>query len=265
LTDLPANPLRAKLEGGQAALGFGVRLARTAEFVSLIASRAYDWLFIDLEHSPMSLETAAELCVTALAAGLAPMARVADGDVAAAARVLDAGAWGVLMSHVEDADEAAAMVRELRFPPAGTRSVSYSLPQLRFAAMRGGETAGHFNQQVLLVAMIESARAVENAAAIAAVPGIDALFMGANDLSADLGVPGDFAHSAVAAAGARIVEACRRHGKWPGIGGIYDEALLRQHAAGGMRLILGGTDMALMLEATAQRFEMLRRATRPPV
>jgi len=259
---LPLNPLRSTLERGDVAFGVGVRLTRTPELVALAAACDYRWLFLDIEHSSMSIDTAAGLSVTALGAGITPLARVPAGDCTLASRLLDAGAWGVLASHIETADEAAAMVRQLRFPPSGNRSVSYSLPQLRFAPMAGGTAARHFNEQVLLVAMIESSVAVAHAFEIAAVPGVDALFVGANDLTADLGVPGEFVHAGVTEACRHVIDACAAHGKWPGLGGIYDEAQLRPHVEAGMRLVLGGTDMALMTAALRERRAMLERAAR---
>ena len=258
---LPLNPLRSALEQGETVFGLGVRLARTPELVALAGAAGYRWLFVDIEHSPMSIETAAGLSVTALAGGVTPLARLSTGDYSLAARLLDSGAWGVLVSHVETAEDAATMVRRLHFPPAGERSVSYSLPQLGFAPMGGGAAARHFNEQVLLVAMIESSAAVARAYEIAAVPGVDALFVGANDLTTDLRVPGEFDHAGVAEACRHVIDACAAHGKWPGVGGLYQEPLLRPHLEAGMRLVLGGTDMALTTDALRQRMEMLRRAS----
>ena len=109
--------------------------------------------------------------------------------------------------------------------------------------------------------MIESSAAVDRAFEIAAVPGVDALFVGANDLTTDLGVPGEFDHAGVTEACRHVIDACAAHGKWPGVGGIYQEPLLRPHLEAGMRLVLGGTDMALTTDALQQRMEMLRRAS----
>lgn len=254
------NPLRAHLEQDRVAMGLGVRLVRHADIIALAASCGFDWIFLDLEHGPMSIDTAAGLSVAAVGAGLAPLARVAPGDLSTAGRMLDGGAWGVLMSHVETPAEATAFVRALSFPPEGTRSVSYSLPQLGFESMQGGAAAHHFNGQMLRVAMIESARGVAHAAEIAAVPGVDALFVGANDLSMDLGVHGEYAHPAVATALDQVVDGCRVHGKWPGMGGIYAEAEIVRHVARGMRLVLGATDLALMTDALRVRAAMLTRA-----
>jgi 2-keto-3-deoxy-L-rhamnonate aldolase RhmA len=257
----PINPLRARLQRGELAVGLGVRLARVSETAPLAARCGFDWLFLDLEHSPMSLETAAAISVAALGAGVAPLARVSARDYTCGARMLDAGAWGVLMSHVDTAADAAEMVAELRFPPAGRRSVSYAMVQLGFPPLSGKDAAAQFERDAIMVAMIESVDGVANADAIAAVPGVDALFVGANDLSMDLGVAGDFGHDKIAEACDRVIEACRRHGKWPALGGVYAQPLLRRYVSAGMRMVLGGTDMALLTESAGQRATMIRGLT----
>ncbi len=255
---LPVNPLRARLTRGELAVGLGVRLARSIEIAPLAARWGFDWLFLDLEHSAMSLQVAADISVAAIGAGVTPLARVPARDYTTAARILDTGAWGVIMAHVETAADAAAMVGALRFPPAGHRSVSYAMVQLGYPALRGDAAAARFDREAMLVAMIESRDAVANADAIAAQPGIDALFVGANDLSLDLGVAGNFGHEAVADACAHVIDACRRHGKWPALGGVYDEPLLRRYIAMGMVMVLGGTDMALMSQSAEQRAAVIR-------
>ena len=193
------NPARAGLANGDTLLGFGVRLTRTIEVVTLAAACGYDWLFIDLEHGPTSVETAADLCTAALAAGIAPLARMSEADYSTAARMLDAGAWGILMPHIQRAADASEMVKRLKFPPLGRRSVSYSMPQLGFKALNQAEAVQRFNDEMLLVAMIESAEAVTHADEIAAVSGIDALFVGTNDLAMDLGIPGEVGHPKITA------------------------------------------------------------------
>ena len=253
------NPARAGLANGDTVLGFGVRLTRTIEVVNLVAACGYDWLFIDLEHAPTSVETAADLCTAALAAGIAPLARMSEADYSTAARMLDAGAWGILMPHIERAADAREMVKRLKFPPHGHRSVSYSMPQLGFKAMNQAEAVQRFNDEMLLVAMIESAEAVTHADEIAAVSGIDALFVGTNDLAMDLGIPGDVGHPKITAAYENVIAACQRHHKWPGMGGVYGEEALRRYIGMGMKLVLGGTDMALLLDSATQRAELIRK------
>jgi 2-keto-3-deoxy-L-rhamnonate aldolase RhmA len=253
------NPLRQRLDNGEVAFGLGLRLARTMETVALAAGTGYHWLFIDLEHSALTTDTAGDLCMAALGAGIAPLVRISASDYTTAARLLDSGAWGILLPHIEGPEQAAEAVRELKFPPEGHRSVSYGLAQLGFTPMPRADAARHFNEQMVLLAMIESPRAVTQAEAIAAVPGIDGLFVGTNDLSMDLGVADDLGAAGIRDAYAQVVAACRAHGKWPAVGGVYTEELVQRAIDQGMRLILAGTDMALLLDGLRQRSAMLQR------
>ena len=253
------NPARARLAAGELALGVGIRLTRSVEIARMMKRCGFDWLFLDLEHGMMSLDAAAQMAIAALDAGIAPIARVPERQFAMAARALDGGAWGIVMPHVDTADEARAIVDHLKFPPAGHRSSGGMLPHLGYRAMNSGEAARIVNAEMLLVAMIETPAGVANADAIAAVPGIDGLLIGSNDLSLELGIAGQFEHEKIVAAYDTVIAACRRHGKFPGMGGVSEEAVFRRYIAAGMRMILGGNDAPFLLAAAAQRTGMLRR------
>jgi 2-keto-3-deoxy-L-rhamnonate aldolase RhmA len=114
------------------------------------------------------------------------------------------------------------------------------------------------NAANLIVVMLETPTAIHNAEAIAAVDGIDVLLIGTNDLSVELGIPGDLAHPKIVDAYTRMVAACRRHGKWPGMGGVYDEPLMRRYVEIGCRFLMAGADLAFMMGAGAKRTEFLR-------
>src|SRR5262245_16625119 len=100
-----ANPVRTDLAAGKISLGIGVRGMRTVEVARIMKSAGYDWLFIDLEHGPTSVETAFTISVAALDAGIAPMVRVPTGELVLAARCLDGGALGIVMSHVDTVED----------------------------------------------------------------------------------------------------------------------------------------------------------------
>ena len=106
------------------------------------------------------------------------------------------------------------------------------------------------DEQMLLTVMIETPKAVENAEAIAAVPGIDCLLVGSSDLSMELGIPGDRGHQKIQDSVDKVVAACKKHGKWPGMGGAYSDDLLKLYTGKGMKMILSGNDMPLMIAAT---------------
>src|SRR5207237_4774455 len=148
-----------------------------------------------------------------------------------ASRILDNGAQGVVVPHVEDAAEAARVASACRFPPVGKRSMGGGLQQLGFATIPVGDAARIVNSETLVVVMIESPQGVANCEEIAAVPGIDALLIGTNDLCFEIGIPGQFNDPRVGDAYRRVIGACRKHGKFPGMGGLYTPELLERHIA----------------------------------
>ncbi len=247
------NAAKARLEKGELAVGMGVRAVRGVEIARAMKTAGYDWLFIDLEHGAASTETAATICVAALDAGIAPLVRVPHMELTMATRCLDGGALGIVIPHVDTVEQARAMVDAFRFAPLGHRSIGGAYPQLGFASVPASEVVPALNAATLVVAMIETPQAVENADAIAAVPGIDVLLMGTNDLCLEMGIPGKLADSRVGAAIDAVVGACKRHGKWAGLGGVYTADLLKPYIARGMRMILAGNDISLLVgAATAQ-------------
>ena len=252
------NPLRARLQSGAIAAGMGAKLVSSAELAPLMRAAGFDWLFIDLEHGKFSVETACELATAALGAGIAPICRVPSKQYWMGARLLDGGALGIVMPHVDTAEEARAMVDAFRFPPIGHRSVSGNYPHFGFAAVPSAEAVPALDAATFLVAMIETPAAVEAAESIAAVAGLDALLVGCSDLSTEMGIPGQVGSDRIAGALERVHAACRKHGKVSGFGGAYAEPLLRRYSGLGMRLVLAGNDTSLLVEAAKARRDIVR-------
>ena len=252
------NIARERLERGELSLGVGIRIVRTVEIAKAMMSAGLDWLFIDLEHGALSIETASQIAVAALDAGIAPIVRIPNGEFSIATRLLDNGALGIMVPHVETPDEARLVVEKLRYPPQGRRAVFSSVPQLDFKPMTPADMTA-LNAANLITVMLESPTAIENASAIAAVPGIDVLLIGTNDLCVEMGIPGELGDARVTAAYERMIAACREHGKWPGMGGIYDEPLMQRYIGMGARFILAGGDLGFLLCAATDRAEFLRK------
>ncbi len=209
------NHAKQKLAQGKVAVGLGMRAVKSAE-IALIAKQAgMDWLFIDLEHGPLGIDQAGQVAIAAIGAGVTPVARVTHQNLADAARLLDAGVLGIVFPHVDTAEEARAAADACRYSPAGKRSV-------------GGPP-------------------------IAAVPGIDALLIGTNDLTLEMGIPGEYGHERVKDAYRRMIEACRKHKKWPGMGGIYDTVHAKSYVEMGARLLLGGSDLSFIAAGAKAR------------
>lgn len=253
-----ANPAKELLSKGAIAIGIGVRAVRGVEIARVMKTAGFDWLFIDLEHGPTSVETAYSISVAALDAGIAPLVRVPAGELALATRCLDGGALGIVMPHVDTPEQARAMVDAFRFTPLGHRSIAGGYPQFGFAAAPVNEVVAGMNEATLVVAMLETPRAIENAAQIAAVPGIDVLLIGTNDLCLEIGIPGQLDHERVVAAIDTVSGACRKHGKWPGLGGVYTKDLLKRYIGRGMRMILAGNDLGLLLGAARDQAGFVR-------
>src|SRR5918912_3009226 len=164
------NAARDRLDKGELALGVGIRQSRTVDIAAIMKACGYDWLFLDLEHNSMDLDTAVQISVAALGAGIAPIVRVPAGQFWLATRVLDGGALGIVMPHVDTPEEAREIADRLRYPPQGHRSVAGAMPQLGFKAAKIGDGTRALNAANLIVVMLETPRAIENAEAIAAVP-----------------------------------------------------------------------------------------------
>jgi 4-hydroxy-2-oxoheptanedioate aldolase len=253
------NVAREKLEQGQLALGVGIRMTRSVEIAKAMAVAGFDWLFLDMEHGVMSLEACAQIAIAALDAGIAPLARVPNGEYAIATRALDNGVLGIVMPHVDTAEEAREVVNRLKYPPRGHRSMGGIGPHYSLRQASSADAAAALNAANLTVVMLETPKAIANADEIAAVPGVDVLLIGTNDLCAEMGIHGDFGHERVGQAYQKMIAAARRHGKFPGMAGVYNEAIMPRYIEMGARFILGGQDAQFMAAAAAQRTGFLRQ------
>jgi 2-keto-3-deoxy-L-rhamnonate aldolase RhmA len=256
--EVVANHTLQQLRAGKLAVGLGVRNARTVDIAQMLKTCGFDWAFIDCEHSSMELDTAAQLAGASLAVGVTPLVRVPGLEHWHASRLLDNGAQGIVFPHVDDAAQARRAVDACRFPPLGRRSMGGGLPQVGFASLPVGETARLVNEETMVVAMIESPRGVANCEEIAATPGVDALLVGTNDLCFEIGIPGEFTDPRVGEAYRKVIAACRKHGKFAGMGGMYTPELIERHVAMGVQLVLSGSDFSLLIQAGAARAAVVR-------
>lgn len=254
------NPARDRLEKGEVAIGVGLRQARTVDVAAAMKTCGFDWLFLDLEHNSMALDTAVQIAMAARGVGISPLVRIPAGRYDMATRALDGGAWGIVVPHIDTPEEAHEAVARLKYPPIGHRSIAGPMPQFNFEARPLAEVTAAVNAGLLLMVMLETPRAIRNAEAIAAVPGIDALHVGANDLCMEMGIPGAFLHRNVEEAFAMVIAACRKHGKWPAMGGIYTEEGLGKYVGMGVRMVLAGSDLNLLMSAGTARAAFLRKA-----
>jgi 2-keto-3-deoxy-L-rhamnonate aldolase RhmA len=257
------NLAKQKLQAGELVLCMGVNQMRTPNIAMIAAACGFDAIYIDLEHNPTSLETAAAICIAALGIGLTPIVRVTSHDPHDAARILDCGAQGVMVPHVNSAAEARAIVAACRYAPLGHRSAAGTVPAVGYAALKQGEINQRLNEQTLLIAMLETPAAIEQVDAIAAVAGIDMLHIGSTDLSTELGIPGEYRHERMRAAYEATAKAAETHAKAFGVGGVREDLEFQSWLLKlGMRYLTGGSDVGYILSAGRRDVQALRAVPR---
>lgn len=250
--------LKQRMAAGELVLCMTVRFARSVEIVQIAKVAGYDCLYLDLEHSAMTIEACAQISLAAAMAGLPALVRVPSHGHHHISRVLDGGAQGVIVPHVDDAAEARQVIAASCYPPLGSRSLA-GLGPLAGQSVSPAEAYEIINANTIRVAMLESPKAIENAGEIAATDGIDMLLIGTNDLCAEMGIPGQLEHENVRAAYQAMADACHEHGKAIGIGGIKEGPMLEAIYAMGARFIMGRVDGALLTQAAAREVADYRR------
>ena len=219
------------------------------------AGSGLDWLLIDMEHSTNTLESVLLQLQTVAAYPITPLVRVPSNDAVAIKQILDLGAQNLIVPMVSSADEARAAVAATRYPPAGVRGVGSALAR----SARWNRVDGYLQesaQHTSLTVQIETAAGVDAAAEIAAVDGIDAVFVGPSDLSASMGLLGQQTHADVVAAVEKVFAAVKAAGKPVGVN-AFDPAAADAYVAGGADFVAVGADVALLArasEALAARF-----------
>lgn len=205
-----ANPLKATLSEGGSIVGLLCVEFPTTGIARLAGAAGCDFVLYDMEHSGWSLETLRTLVATTRGSGVTPLVRVPEVQRNLVSRSLDLGAAGVMIPMAESAGDAQRLVEYARYPPEGTRGVGALYPD----DVEGGlaETLARSNREQLLIAQIETAAGVEHVEEIAAVEGVDVLWIGHFDLTTSLGVPGQFGHPRHAEAVARVFAAAEAAG-----------------------------------------------------
>ncbi|HEY7665878.1 MAG TPA: aldolase/citrate lyase family protein [Xanthobacteraceae bacterium] len=257
--DILRNNVKEKLARDEVVASMTVRLVRTVEIARMARSAGFDTLYVDLEHSTISREACAGICIAALEAGIAPFVRVPANGADHIAGVLEAGALGIIAPHVHSAEQAEEVVRAAKFAPLGERSNVSGLPQLHFRAFPQAEAYAALNAATMIIVQIESAAALARSEEIAAVEGVDLVLVGLNDLLADWGLPGAYDHPRVREAYGKIIAACRKHGKHCGVGGLATRPdLVGEFVRMGARYVSTGTDLGFLMAALTARANAVR-------
>jgi 4-hydroxy-2-oxoheptanedioate aldolase len=244
--DLPANAFKQRLASGTPQIGLWMTLTSPTA-TEIVAGAGFDWLLIDTEHSPNELPDVQHHLRAAEGGTAEPVVRVPWNEPVAVKRMLDIGVRSLLFPFVQSADEARQAVRATRYPPDGIRGVSGVSRATRY-----GRVADYYSRaasEICVIVQIETRKAVDAIEEIAAVPGVDALFIGPADLSADLGLKGNWsspeAWSKILEAGQRI----RKAGKSAGFLSPREEDC-RKVLAAGFGFVAVGSDTGILARGT---------------
>jgi 2-keto-3-deoxy-L-rhamnonate aldolase RhmA len=249
-------PMLAALRAGRPQYMLGIRSSRTTEIVRIAKSTGHDTIMIDLEHSAMPIDIAAQLCATASDLGLTALVRVPEHEYGVIGRLLDGGAHGIIAPRIETAEQALLVAEAVRFPPLGHRSQLAMVPHFGMAPTPATVLNPELNRLAVVKVLIETPLGVRNAGEIAAVDGIDILGVGANDFSSELGVPGQYGHESVREGIRAVIDAAHAHGKLAMLGGVGDLVLFAEYLALGLcPMLLTGMDTDLLFEQARVRVE----------
>ena len=245
-----------RLRRGDPTFMMAIRGARTPEVMHIARSTGHHAVLIDLEHSTMSTDVAATLCITADALGLTPLVRIPEREYGMIGRLLDGGAHGIVAPRIETAQQARDVAGACRFAPHGQRSQLNQVPGLGMRPTPAAELNRTLNQTTIVQILIETPLGVVNAEEIAAVDGVDMLAFGANDFTAELDIPGQYDDPRVRHAVAALAEACRKHDRFLMVGGIGDPATMRSLLPLGVcSLVMTGTDSGQLYQGAKASVE----------
>jgi 2-keto-3-deoxy-L-rhamnonate aldolase RhmA len=251
------NRTRRALAEGRAVLGTMVAEIRQPAIMQLLVNGGFDFAIIDNEHGPFNIETIADLSRTAVALGITPIVRVPDIAYPYIAQALDAGAQGIMAPRIYTAAQTKQVVDTVKYPPVGQRGSAMNRGQTTF---RGGnviEMMEEANQESLVIIQVETAAALESIDEIVSVPGVDVAFIGPNDLSIALGVPGQTTSSVLVDAIERVMDACVRHGVTAAIQ-MNDMKLALHWAEQGFRMMSYSAETGLLISAALTATASLR-------
>lgn len=252
------NRTKKLLREGKAVVGIMVSEVRSPGIAVMLATAGFDFFVIDAEHSPFSLETIQNMVLAARGAGITPIVRVPTRfGHHNLSRPLDCGAEGLLIPQVETRKEVEAIVQATRYSPLGKRGMALRRTHNSFARGNPQEVMHNNNEETFIILQIESKRAIDHLEELITVPGIDAALIGPNDLSQDLGIPGNVDHPLVQEYIVRMVEKCKGAGIPSGIHLGSPEALY-PWIDRGMRLLMCSNDIDLIVDGGTKIVKQLQ-------
>lgn len=241
------SPFRTRILSGQICPVLSLKFWTGNEAALMARTAGFEAIFIDMEHSALTLERIAQLILACLAAGISPIVRAPSQSHWHVSRVLDAGAAAVVVPHVDSVEELRRLVMHAKYPPVGNRGCANNQPIMGFRNLPTGVQNEVLNRETMLIPMIETPVAVELVEEYLALEGVDGVLIGSNDLCTELGIPGQYDNPLYQKAVERVILAGKQAGKPVGIGGIGGRLdLLEKWFAMGATWSLSGGDSSIL-------------------
>lgn len=252
------NQVKRKLAAGGTSIGTMVLEFATTGIARITAAAGAEFLLHDMEHTGWSMETVRMLMATARSAEITPLIRVPAVQYHFIARVLDLGAMGVMLPMVESEEQAKVIVQSAKYPPVGRRGCAFGVAHDDYQAGNSVEAMASANRETLLIAQIETAAGLTNCDAIAAVDGIDVVWVGHNDLTASMGIPGQFDHPRYHEAMQHVAATAKKHGKAAGF--LVTQVSTGRHFLElGFRMLAFGGDIWIYQQAIREGIAALKK------
>lgn len=251
------NKVKRTLSQGGISTGTMVFEFNTSGIARIAASAGAEFLIFDMEHTGWSIETVRFLMATSRAADIVPMVRVPTTEYHFFSRSLDVGAMGLMVPMVENETQAKIIVDSAKYPPIGKRGAAFGIAHDDYEEGDILDKMSSINQEILLIAQIETVQGLENADKIAALDGIDVLWIGHFDLTNSMEIPGQFDHPKYLQAVTHVAEICQKHGKSAGfMASNVKEGCSMQEK--GFRCLAYGGDLWLYKQALRQGISALK-------
>jgi 2-dehydro-3-deoxyglucarate aldolase/4-hydroxy-2-oxoheptanedioate aldolase len=239
------NAIKQDVLGGKTVAGAMVFEFFSPGMSAILANAGCRFVLYDMEHTGLGFETLKWLFSSCRGLPIEPMVRVPRGEYTFLARALDLGARGVMIPMVESAEQARSIVQACRYPPAGRRGAAFGFAQCDYLGGDVSDKIHRYHERTMVIAQIETERGLDQVEAIAAVDGVDVLWVGHFDLSNFMGIPARFNDPRFDAAMRRVAQVARRHGKAAGFMAT-DAAWIARSREMGYTMIAGGTDSGLL-------------------
>ena len=252
-------PLKHKIMSRQTVAGSMIFEFFTPGMSQILCNAGAEFVVYDMEHTGLGFETLKWLFSTCRGLPIEPMVRVPRGEYTWLARALDIGARGVMIPMVESQAQALEIVQSCRYPSSGRRGAAFGFAQCDYQAGSVVDKVHHYNDRNLVIAQIETERGLDQLDAIAAVDGIDVLWLGHFDLSNFMGIPGEFDHPRFEEAMQRIATVARQHGKIAAFMAT-DAAWTERARRMGYTMLAAGTDTGVLQQGMSQLIQGFLKA-----